>query len=155
MYSNTPSQKASKGTVQVIASNDRLQLRFRFLGKRHYLSLGLPDTSVNRKAAEAKARQIELDILSNNFDEKLAKYTPQSALSTATPEITPKPVPGASDLWRRYREYKTASLKVTTKGYHASLARILDKIPAHPISEALTIKTESDHPESADSNCRG
>ncbi|MBU7585977.1 MAG: hypothetical protein KAF91_24400 [Nostoc sp. TH1S01] len=32
MYSKPDSSKASKGTVQVISSNDRLQLRFRFAG---------------------------------------------------------------------------------------------------------------------------
>ena len=30
-------------------------------GQRYYLSLGVPDTAINRKAAEQKARQIELD----------------------------------------------------------------------------------------------
>ncbi|BAY20270.1 phage integrase family protein [Calothrix sp. NIES-2100] len=74
MNSKISAAKALKGNVQVISSNNRLQLRFSFAGKRHYLSMGLPDTIVNRKAAEAKARQIELDILSGNFDPTLAKY---------------------------------------------------------------------------------
>ncbi len=38
-----------------MVKNDRLQLRFHYAGKRHYFSLGLPDTKVNRRAAEAKA----------------------------------------------------------------------------------------------------
>jgi hypothetical protein len=37
-----------------------LQLRFRYGGKRHYFSIGLPDNPQNLKAAELKARQIEL-----------------------------------------------------------------------------------------------
>lgn len=90
MFSKTPTGRASKGSVQVIVSNGWLQLRFRFGGKRHYLSVGLPDDEMNRKLAESKAQKIELDIISGNFDETLAKYKPQSALSTATPDITPK-----------------------------------------------------------------
>jgi integrase len=66
--------KAKKGTVQLKSSNDRLQLVFTWQRKRHYLSLGLPDTPINRKVAEQKARQIELDFVSGNFDPTLDKY---------------------------------------------------------------------------------
>ncbi len=69
-----PSGKASKGTVQVIASHDRLQLRFRYGGERHYLSVGLPDTPTGQMVAQQRANQIQLDILSGNFDATLAKY---------------------------------------------------------------------------------
>ena len=34
-----PKQRHSKGTVAIIVSNNRLQLRFNHLGKRYYLSL--------------------------------------------------------------------------------------------------------------------
>ncbi|MBD2198084.1 MULTISPECIES: Arm DNA-binding domain-containing protein [Calothrix] len=74
--------KGIKGQVSVVASHGRLQLRFRYAGKRYTLSIGLPDTIVNRKAAEAKARQIELDILSGNFDPTLAKYKPPANTKT-------------------------------------------------------------------------
>lgn len=40
--SKPASDKTSKGTVQVITSHDRLQLRFRFGGERYYPSIGLP-----------------------------------------------------------------------------------------------------------------
>lgn len=89
MHSSTSQQKASKGSVQIKSSNFRLQLVFSFGGKRHYLSLGLPDHKTNRKVAEARARQIELDIISGNFDVTLAKYKPESSLSTLTPTTTP------------------------------------------------------------------
>jgi integrase len=68
MYSKTPTGKASKGSVSIINSNGRLQLRFRHGGTRHYISLGVPDSPEGRKLAEMKAREIELDILSGNFD---------------------------------------------------------------------------------------
>jgi integrase len=99
MTSSTASSKASKGTVKIISLNGRLQLRFRWGGKRYYLSIGLPDTPVNRKAAEQKVNQIYLDIVSDNFDPSLAKYKPQIASSVVTPIITPAPMPTASELW--------------------------------------------------------
>jgi hypothetical protein len=41
VYSQDVKPRSSKGSVQVLVSNGRLQLRFRYGGKRHYLSLGL------------------------------------------------------------------------------------------------------------------
>ena len=86
MYSKTPTGKASKGSVQVIASHGRLQLRFRVSGKRHYISLGLPDTPKNRELGETKARKIELDILSGQFDSTLQKYKSEPLLNLTEPK---------------------------------------------------------------------
>lgn len=71
---NTSTSKASKGIVVVESFKDRLRLRWRVSGKRYCLSLGLADKCENRKLAESLARQIELDIISDNFDASLAKY---------------------------------------------------------------------------------
>ena len=81
MTSQSPKRKSSKGTVQIKISHERLQLVFRFAGKRYYLSTGFSDTVANRKLAEMKAKQIELDMLSGNFDPTLAKYNPLLSLS--------------------------------------------------------------------------
>jgi integrase len=67
MQSDPKFRKASKGSVQIKISHDRLQLVFSYAGKRHYLSLGFPDGKVNRKLAEAKARQIELGYVVQQF----------------------------------------------------------------------------------------
>jgi hypothetical protein len=106
MYSKDTQHKASKGSVQVKVSNGRLQLVFSHAGKRHYLSLGLSDNKVNRKAAEAKAKLIESDIAYDRLDTTLAKYKPESALSTVTPTFTPITTPALADLWERFLEYK-------------------------------------------------
>jgi integrase len=106
------------------------------------MSLGLPDTSINRRHAEEKAHRINLDILSGNFDPTLAKYKPQSAVSISEPEIMPKSMPTAADLWKQYREYRASSLKETTKLHHEALARILDKTPVVPITDAVKVKAE-------------
>ncbi|MEL6139749.1 MAG: DUF3596 domain-containing protein [Cyanobacteria bacterium J06628_6] len=63
----------------MIASHERLQLRFRYRGKRRYLSLGLPDSPTNRIVAQQTASQIQLDIISDNFDDTLDKYKPEAS----------------------------------------------------------------------------
>ncbi|WP_242048439.1 MULTISPECIES: Arm DNA-binding domain-containing protein [Nostocaceae] len=143
MYSTPNSSKASKGTVQVISSNDRLQLRFRFAGKRHYLSIGLPDNAVNRKAAEAKARQIELDIVSGNFDPTLAKYKPQAALSTIvvneTKSVSSKP--SLAELWEKFVEYKRPQCSPNTmKLSYSVFSNYVKKLPTHDLDKACEIR---------------
>ncbi|MEO0760177.1 MAG: DUF3596 domain-containing protein, partial [Cyanobacteria bacterium J06648_16] len=48
MTSQSPKRKSSKGTVHIQLSNERLQLVFRFAGKRYYPSTGFSDTVANR-----------------------------------------------------------------------------------------------------------
>lgn len=141
MYSKTPTGKASKGSVVIITSNDRLQLRFRFAGKRHYLSLGLPETRENRKLAEMKAREIELDILSGHFDETLAKYKPQSALSTAAPDITPTVTPKLDELWEKFLEYKRPQCSPSTMRYqYRVFSGYVKKLPTYDLEQAAEIR---------------
>ncbi|MDZ4875189.1 MAG: hypothetical protein CLLPBCKN_004585 [Chroococcidiopsis cubana SAG 39.79] len=104
----------SKGSVSILVSNDRLQLRFHFNGKRYYISLGLPDSKLNRKAAEAKAKLIESDIAFDKFGPTLAKYKPQSAPTAVTPitPITPK-IPFI-ELWEKYTLYKSSQVTAST-----------------------------------------
>lgn len=146
MFSNddfqTPKVQARKGLASVSVANGYLRLRIRIGNDRQVMSLGLPDTPINRKHAEEKAHRINLDIVSGNFDPTLAKYKPQSVLSITEPDIMPKVMPTASDLWGQYRAYRASSLKETTKLHHDALARILDKIPPTPISDALVVKAE-------------
>lgn len=102
IYSKAPEGKAPKGSVQVITSHGRLQLRFRLAGERHYISVGHPDSLEGRKLAEMKAKEIGLDMISGNFDQTLANYKPQSSLKVASPDMTPKATPKLSELWQLY-----------------------------------------------------
>ncbi|MEO1389830.1 MAG: DUF3596 domain-containing protein [Cyanobacteria bacterium J06634_6] len=52
-------RKAKAGTVQLKNSKNRLQLAFTHRGKRHYISLGVSSTPLNRKLAQDKAFEIE------------------------------------------------------------------------------------------------
>lgn len=54
-----------------------LRLRWTYQGKRYALTLGLPDSNLNRTVAPQKAHQIELDIASGHFDPSLKRYKPQ------------------------------------------------------------------------------
>jgi len=140
---DTPkSRKASKGAVQIKSSNSRLQLVFTFAGRRHYLSTGFADNPVNRKAVEMKARQIELDIASGNFDPTLEKYKPQSALSTITP-ITPiaPPKPSLLELWDKFIEYKTPQCSENTMRYmYGVYTGYMKRLPTHELHEAGEIR---------------
>ena len=143
MYSDrpkTPSGKSPKGSVSILSSNNRLQLRFRFAGKRHYVSLGLPDTEVNRKLASMKAQQIELDILSGNFDESLEKYKPQSAFSTTEMDITPTVTPNLAFLWERFIEYKQPQCSPNTMKYmYGVYTNYLEKLRTYAVTSLNAI----------------
>ncbi|QZZ21133.1 DUF3596 domain-containing protein [Leptothermofonsia sichuanensis E412] len=62
--------------VNLEAFEGRLRLRWRHGGKRYCLALGLSDRPVNRLVGEQKARVIEADIATGNFDSTLVKYRP-------------------------------------------------------------------------------
>jgi plasmid stabilization system protein ParE len=144
MYSSNSQRKASKGSVQIKISNDRLQLVFSYGGKRHYLSTGFSDTPTNRKLAEMKARQIELDILSGYFDETLVKYKPQSALSTVTPTVTPISIDQLSlaELWKKYTDFKRPGLSPSTlaKDYVKVSRCINVHLPTQSLNDAVAIR---------------
>lgn len=143
MQSTSAARKAPKGSVQIIRSNSRLQLRFRHGGKRYYLSTGLADTETNHKAAEIKARQIELDIISGNFDPSLAKYKPQSALSTVAPDITPSVTPEVSlrELWDLFIEFKRPQCSENTMKFtYGVYTNYVNKLPTHELSQAPGIR---------------
>jgi len=100
--------KASKGTVVVEKFKNRLRLRWRVTGERYCLSLGLPDTKESRKLAEVKARQIELDIISGNFDSTLTKYKPQSLVQSKPAAIVNLITCG--ELFQQFINYKAKFL---------------------------------------------
>lgn len=84
--------KRSKGSVSLVSNNGSLKLAWRFDSRRFYLSPGLKDSDINRKSAQKIATQIELDILSGNFDESLEKYRVGSKNGSKRLEPTEKVV---------------------------------------------------------------
>jgi integrase len=116
MYSKTPSGKASKGSVSISSTKGRLQLVFRYGGKRHFVTVGLSDTPQNRKFTEGKARQLELDMLAGKVDESWQSYIFQRKLTLVgtEPEIPTKPQPKISELWEKYTEFQASQLEAST-----------------------------------------
>ena len=83
-----PRAKSTSRTVIVLSIDDRLKLRWTWTkdlggnGRRFHLALGLPDTGINRRIAEAETHQIELDLHTKQFDPSLKKYTDRQLQST-------------------------------------------------------------------------
>jgi integrase len=139
MYAKNTQHKASKGSVQIKNSNGRLQLVFSYGGKRHYLSLGLPDSKLNLKAAQAKAKLIESDIAFDRFDPTLDRYKPQSSLSV-TP-ITPVSSSSLIVLWSGFLEYKKPQCSPSTMRYqYRTFSNYLQQLPFHDLERASEIR---------------
>lgn len=135
-------ERKPKGTVQIKNSNGRLQLVFSHAGKRHYLSTGLADSKLNQKAAEAKAKLIEVDMAYDRFDPTLVKYKPQSVLSTITP-ITPigSEKPSLAELWGQFVEYKRPQCSPNSMNtIYNVFTSYLKKLPTHDLTQASEIR---------------
>ena len=107
-------KRTPKGAVAIASRDGWLQLRWRYQGKRYYLSLGLPDDAINRIAAQRRVDTIRLDMVSGNFDPTLVKYQGGS-----------RPVAGqnlgAVALFEQFTEGKAKRLEVATLQKYAAL----------------------------------
>lgn len=144
MTIKTATGRTPKGSVAVILSNGRIQLRFHFAGKRYYISTGYPDTPHHQKLAQLKASEIEKDILYERFDPKdLSKYTPEGAPRKLTPVTPPKKVqPNLSELWEKYTEFKRGGLSPSTlaKDYKRVDRCINLHLPSKSVDDAIEIR---------------
>lgn len=126
--------KNPKGTVTVTVKRGMLLIRFpRFLfnGEQKYLHLGLPDTPINRQAANMKAQAIAADIAFEKFDYSLEKYQPN---------YSPK-YPQLSELWSKYTDAKSKVLSQTTiQKDFIRVANHIKKLPTDNLSQARKIR---------------
>jgi len=133
--------KHSKGSIVLDSRDGRLRLRLPrslFNGKQTYLSLGIDDTKLNRKLAEQKIHQIELDILSGNFDFTLAKYKPQTHLAVIE-HINPKQEISVPELWEKYQAFKKPNCAPGTWCSFVLHGKHLNKCPYKSLEEASNI----------------
>lgn len=132
--------KNPKGSVVVCELRGMLRLRLPrhlFGGQQKYLYLSLPDTPLNRSAAEKKARAIAADIAFDKFDASLQKY--QSIIT-----VIPKAQYSLSlgELWEKYTVYKSQHLAATTiKKDFAVVARHIQKT-CGDLSQAQKVRME-------------
>lgn len=137
-------RKAAKGSVRIKNSRGWLQLVFTFNGRRRYLSLGVTDTKTSRALAQMKAKQIELDIVSGNFDETLAKYKPQAAVSDDADEQGNEKKsagPDLSELWEKFVEYKRPQCSANTMYYvYGTYSKYMKQLPTYNLERAADIR---------------
>jgi integrase len=131
-------EKAEKGTVSIRNREDRLQLVYRYKGKRKYLSIGLPDNRNNRKYAQTIASSIELDIVSGNYDSTQNKYRlfePEAKVEKIVKTIN------LDELWGRYVDYKRPLVSLNTLAIdYKSVSSWLTKMPYSSVDEAINIR---------------
>ena len=106
--------KNQKGKVSVENFKNRIRLRWRYQGKRYSLSLG-PYDKINLKAASKVVLQIELDIVSDQFDDTLVKYGCKALKSIVEP-IKPKSIIEYFEKW--VKEYKQLDCNKNSDYYH-------------------------------------
>jgi integrase len=136
--------KSPRGSVTVSSMRGNLRLRLPrslWSDKRQvYLFLGLSDTPQNRKAAEIKAKQIELDILSGHFDPTLKKYqftnyeAPKPKFEEGKKSIT------FSEIYQKYINTKKDKSATTWKATYFNTLNHLNACPYQFPSEAMDLK---------------
>jgi len=138
--------KNSRGSITICAVRGNLRLRLpRGLWKdkkQVYLVLGLPDNLQNRKLAEIKVKQIELDILAGNFDPTLNKY---SAKYSATCEAPLKLLEEQknitfAEVYSQYINTKKDKSPSTWKGTYVNTLNHLNGCPYQFLSEAMKLQ---------------
>lgn len=126
--------KNPRGSVTVGIRRGMLQIklpRFLFKGEQKIIYLGLPDTPINRQAANMKAQAIASDIAFEKFDYSLDKYQPN---------YLPK-YPQLSELWSKYTDAKSKVLSQTT--IQKDFVRVnnhIKKLPTDNLLQARKIR---------------
>ena len=132
-------KRSSKGSVGVETFQNRLRLRLPrqlYDGKQKYLTLGFEDTPSNRKVAEAKAKQIESDIVLEKFDHTLSKYRPDHAKSVELPKAV-----DLSELWERYTQFKASQVeKSTLLRDYGKIGKRIQKLPVQSLDRPVVIR---------------
>ena len=100
----------------------------------------MADTSENRLRGEEIARQMHLDMLSDNFDGTLNKYKPHAHL-TIIESFKPKQELDLLSLWEKYTEFRSKQVEATTlaKNY-ARVANHLKRLPSVNLEDAVLIR---------------
>lgn len=128
--------KAKKGTVSITSDRGMLRLRWRVNGQRYSLALGFPDTKQGRLAAQRRASEIELDILSGHFDTTLARYKPERGEKEETNKEDSGTVVG---VFERYTEHKAKRVqKRTLSNYNGTTNALRDFFGDTKLAKDLT-----------------
>jgi integrase len=106
--------KTNKGQVSISNYKGRIRLRWRHEGKRFSLSLNAFN-SQNLIHSRKVALQIELDILSNQFDHSLVRYGAKSTVKIDE-QVTPQSTVQHFEKW--VKEFKQLDCEKNTDYHH-------------------------------------
>jgi integrase len=138
----TQGLKATKGRIAIANNNGSIKMRWTYGGKRYNFSPGLKYTEEGLKAAEAKARQIELDILSGNFDPSLNKYEEKIA-SNLIQLPSSKPQVKLKDLWGQYLDIRAKNKSPNTwRTVYEPVSRFIEKIKVDGLENSVKFQSE-------------
>jgi integrase len=119
-------------TVQVYKARIRLVWTCPVNRKRIYLALSLPDSAINRNAAQQKALFIQNDMGSGNYDPTLKKYKSESQIERERLTIV--------DLFQQFMDYKAKGVTPKTlEKYKATLKymeRFFEDLKADQVGES-------------------
>lgn len=133
-------ERKAKGTVGIETNGGSLRLRLPrhiFKGQQKYLYLGLTDTKINRKLAEAKAQQIQSDIFFERFDPTLERYKPPSY--SLPPKDEKIENVALNSLWEQYTQFKTKTLSPSSLKDFKKVANHIKRLPTQSPDEAKKI----------------
>jgi integrase len=134
---------ASKGSVSVENNGGRLRLRLPrqlYKGKQKYLTLGLDDTPGNRAIAQAKAKQIESDILYERFDLTLNKYRPEHMRMVNAEQTETFTDKNLKEVWREFSAAKKNNCAPGTwKNGYMVITSHLSRCPYDTVDDAQEI----------------
>lgn len=113
------------GRVTIATRGNSYRLRWKYQGKDAALTIGSinPNTL---KVANAKASQIDLDIMTGNYDETLVKYDARRAAIAVQPTTQDETV---LTVWDAYKKASKKSVALTTqKECWSQVDRCLEKV---------------------------
>lgn len=123
-----------RGSVTVGSRRGMLQInlpRFLFNGQQKIIYLGLPDTPINRQAADRKVQAIASDIAFEKFDYSLERYQPNYS----------QKYPNLSELWQKYTEAKSRVLsKTTIEKDFTRVRNHIGKLPSDSLTQPRKIR---------------
>ncbi|MEM0978813.1 MAG: tyrosine-type recombinase/integrase [Cyanobacteria bacterium P01_H01_bin.58] len=94
--------RTPKGEISIINKAGRIQLYWRYQGRRRYLSLELQYDPINLEVAKRRAAQIKLDIASGHYDDTLERYRSNRASSKGLKAV---------ELFEKFIDWKSQRLQ--------------------------------------------
>lgn len=125
----------ARGKVNLREKNGGIEIYFSYGGQRKTLGAG-SYTPANLKAAEIKVKQIELDIISGNFDPTLDKYRSQKRLERKEKAQLQTPL----SIWEPFLKQLALQTKVTTQGYNEGFISLFKKVGEVDVLKAEDVK---------------